>query len=138
MNTRILRMCRRSDIKGQICYHVPALGQLQPVLFSHAGKKRFTFRAEDVAERHGEMQSCISVLDFRYHKPLIRKLFAELESYLANGTESPAAKWWREHQERRAAPSSAASAATASALVIELDLFGDPIQTDNRRKAGRR
>lgn len=138
MNTRILRMCCRSEIKRNICYHVPVLGQLQPVLFSHEGNKRFTFRAEDVAERNGEMQSCISILDSRHHKPLIKKLFAELESYLANGTESPAAKWWREYQDKRATPSQAPGPQKVSAEVIELDLFGAPILTaNNRKRAGR-
>lgn len=84
------------------------------------------------------MQSCISILDSRHHKPLIKKLFAELESYLANGTESPAAKWWREYQDKRATPSQAPGPQKVSAEVIELDLFGAPILTaNNRKRAGR-
>lgn len=127
MNTRILKMCQRSEIKGNICFHVPSLGQLQPVLFSHESNKRFTFRAEDVAERYGEMQSCISILDFRYHKPLIRKLFAELEGYRTSGAETPAAKWWREYQERQALPKVPPPRIKEPAVVIEFDLFGEPI-----------
>lgn len=123
MNTRILRMCRRSELKGQICYLVKHLGQLQPVLFSHDGNKRFRFRAEDVAEYHGEIRSCISVLDFRFHKPEIRKLFAELEGYHRDGTETPAARSWREYQEGLATP----KASPPIAESVELDLFGEPL-----------
>lgn len=135
MNTRILKMCRRSEIKENICYSVPALGQLQPVLFSYEAKSKcFTFRAEDVVLRHGELVPCIAVLDFRHNKTAIRKLFAELETYLANNIESPAARCWREYQERQRSTPHPAAPKKATTAFFETDLFGEPVRTQSSQK----
>lgn len=139
MNTRILRMCRRSDIKADRSRYVDQLGQLQPTVFCWGRGGLLQFRAEDVAERHGEIRSCISVLTFRYHKPKIRKLFAELEHHFRNGTETPAARSWREYQEAQAALRQAVKTEnSAKPALVDYDLFGQPIQQSEKHHSSRR
>ncbi|NBN63085.1 hypothetical protein [Pannonibacter tanglangensis] len=126
MNTRILRMCRR-ERRGHACYHVPALGQLQPVLFAW-DRGRLTFRAEDVVERDGTLVSCISRHSLPRDKTEAKALFAALEQHRREGTETPAARSWREYQEQRQTPPPASPTPAPSGLDrLKFDLFGNPI-----------
>jgi hypothetical protein len=119
-------MCYRSEIDPRT-RHVADLGQLQPTIFCWGRNGLLQFRAEDIADRFGEMRSCISVLTFRYHKQQIRKLFAELEHHYLAGTETPAAKSWREYQEAQALKRLQPPPAPDYRKAIEYDLFGQEI-----------
>lgn len=122
MNTRIIRMCRR-ERRGHACYHVPALGQLQPVSFAWDGRT-ITFRAEDVVERNGTPVSCVAVFALPRHKVEAKRLFAALEQHRREGTETPAARSWREYQQQMKTPHQAPSATVDR---LSFDLFGNPV-----------
>jgi hypothetical protein len=88
-------------MRWQKCWRVVGLGQLQPVLFGweHGG---VTLRIEGVADRGGEPTWCWWRLPLRTCKARAKAAFAELERHMAAGTESPAARLWREHQKKSA------------------------------------
>ena len=94
MNTRILRMCRRSVLRGDNTRHVADLGQLQPVLFCIERDRGVSLRIEDAAERHGKLRPCWAVLPLPRHKQRAKELFAHLEQCKAAGTRTAAAQAW--------------------------------------------
>lgn len=90
MNIRILKMCRRSPLRGNNIRVVSGLGQLQPVMFSIDRGGVPAFRCEDA--QNG--RACLVKLPLPNHKARAKALFAELEHHKANGTRTAA---WLAH-----------------------------------------
>lgn len=92
MNTRILRMAERLTAGGRF---VCGLGQLQPVLSTvRDGVPRLSCEGVEGG------RPCIWKYPLPHQKAAAKAAFAELERCKAEGTETPAARLWREYEER--------------------------------------
>lgn len=89
MNTRILRMCQRSPIKGCNIRRVAGLGQMQPVLF---GIEHGTVRLRIEDAQGG--RPCWAVLPLPQYKARAKALFRHLEHCKATGQRSAASQAW--------------------------------------------
>lgn len=94
MNTRILRMCRRTNV-GNL-RHVEGLGQLQPVQF-YVRDGQVMLAIEGM---YGD-RWCWWKLPLPKCKAQAKTLFAELERCKALGIKSPANAAWEKYQQSR-------------------------------------
>lgn len=104
MNTRILRLCRTTGLKGRNgrARIVQGLGQLQPVTFhvepSRGGRTILVgFQAEAITAKG---KPCLRTLWLPVMREAAKQAFADLECHAREGTKTPAAVAW----ERMEAP----------------------------------